>query len=89
MKVSSKQMGRFGTHSRTTLPLTRSSKQSGSKHSRDPSKVHQAHLDGLLLEDIDKINGYLSSLSPQESEACAKMAIESGFIQFEEEEEGE
>jgi hypothetical protein len=39
---------------------------------------------GLLLEDVDKINEHLSSLSPEEGNSTAEMAIKSGFIQFEE-----
>jgi hypothetical protein len=44
-------------------------------------------IEGLLLEDVDKINAYLSSLSPEEADFQAKIAAQSGFIRFEEDEE--
>jgi hypothetical protein len=40
-----------------------------------------------LLEDVDKINAYLSSLSPEEADFQANIAAKSGFIRLEEEEE--
>lgn len=46
-------------------------------------RIYWLIVEGLLTEDVDKINEYLSSLSPEESEVSAKMAIDSGFIQFE------
>lgn len=45
--------------------------------------------EGLLLEDVDKINSYLGSLPPEEASFQANLAAKSGFIQFEEEEDEE
>ncbi|KAJ3306474.1 hsp90 co-chaperone Cdc37 [Kappamyces sp. JEL0829] len=44
---------------------------------------------GLLLEDVDKINAYLSSLPPEEASFQANLAAKSGFIQFQDEDEDE
>lgn len=49
----------------------------------------QSYQEGLLTEDVDKINAFLSSLAPEESEREAKRAVEAGFIQMEEIEEDE
>jgi hypothetical protein len=38
---------------------------------------------GLLLEDVDKINEHLGSLSSETGNMTAEMAIKCGFIQFE------
>lgn len=46
-------------------------------------------LEGLLLEDVEKINAYLGSLPPEEASYQANLAAKSGFIQFEEDEEEE
>jgi cell division cycle protein 37 len=43
--------------------------------------------EGLLLEDIEKINQFLTSLPPEESEKQAEMAIKAGFIQMDHDEE--
>lgn len=44
-------------------------------------------LEGLLTEDIEKINQYLSSLEPEEAEYQANLAVKAGFISFQEEPE--
>jgi hypothetical protein len=38
-----------------------------------------------LLEDVDSINKYLTSLPPEEADYQAQMAVKAGFIQMEEE----
>ncbi|KAL2913665.1 hsp90 co-chaperone Cdc37 [Polyrhizophydium stewartii] len=45
--------------------------------------------EGLLLEDIDKINQFLGTLTPEEAERNAQFAIEAGFIQTQSEEDQE
>ncbi|KAI8922778.1 Cdc37 N terminal kinase binding-domain-containing protein [Entophlyctis helioformis] len=42
--------------------------------------------EGLVLEDIDKINQFLTSIKPEEADRHAKFAIECGFIQVQDEE---
>ncbi|KAH6565988.1 hypothetical protein BASA50_005293 [Batrachochytrium salamandrivorans] len=45
--------------------------------------------EGLLLEDVDKINDYLKTLDPKNAELSAQLAIEAGFIHVEDEEDEE
>ena len=42
--------------------------------------------EGLLLEDIDKINEYLNSVDPKQAEKDAQYAIEAGFIHVQDDE---
>ncbi|KAJ3323932.1 hsp90 co-chaperone Cdc37 [Boothiomyces sp. JEL0866] len=42
---------------------------------------------GLLNEDVDKINAYLSSLPPEEADLQAKLAAKAGFIQLQEDDD--
>jgi hypothetical protein len=49
------------------------------------TKVYPFNVDGLLLEDVDKINNYLTTLPPEEADYQAQMAVKAGFIQMEEE----
>jgi hypothetical protein len=44
-------------------------------------------IEGLLLEDVEKINNYLGSLDPQEAQYQADLACKAGFIQFQEDDE--
>ena len=45
--------------------------------------------EGLLLEDVDKINEYLSSLSPEEADYQSKIACKAGFISLQDPDEEE
>lgn len=49
--------------------------------------LDRKYQEGLLLQDVDKINEFLGSLDEGEADRQAKMAIEAGFIQVEEEED--
>ena len=42
--------------------------------------------EGLLLEDVEKINRYLGSLKPEEADYQSKIACKAGFISFQDEE---
>ena len=50
------------------------------------SNINYNIIEGLLLEDVEKINQYLSALNPEEAETEAQRAIDAGFIHVSEEE---
>ena len=43
--------------------------------------------EGLLLEDVDKINRYLGSLDPEEADYQSKIACKAGFLSLQEDEQ--
>lgn len=71
------------------LPLGPEPSESELKQKEWFDNLPEDYKQGLLLEDVEKINNYLSSLDPEEAEHQAKIAEKSGFVQFESAEEGE
>ncbi|KAK5666697.1 hypothetical protein BDV3_006023 [Batrachochytrium dendrobatidis] len=51
------------------------------------NNLPHATKEGLLLEDVEKINQFLTTLGPDEAEKNAQFAIEAGFIHVEKEDE--
>jgi cell division cycle protein 37 len=72
-----------------THPVTESDSEALKARAEWFNALPESYKQGLLLEDVDKINEYLSSLSPEDGEREAKLAIDAGFIQFESAEEDE
>lgn len=66
------------------LPLTETASEAEKTRAAWFEGLPGYYQEGLLLEDVEKINKFLSSLSVEDSEREARLATEAGFIQFEE-----
>jgi hypothetical protein len=70
-----------------TLPLGPEPTEMELKQAEWFDNLPEYYKQGLLTEDVDKINQYLSSLEPEEAEHQANLAVKAGFINFQEEDE--
>eukprot|EP00842_Homolaphlyctis_polyrhiza_P005605 jgi/Hompol1/6045/HPOL_004823-RA len=70
------------------FPLPESPSESQLERAKWFSELPRYAQEGLLLEDVEKINQFLSTLNPDEAERNARFAIECGFINVEEEDGG-